>query len=211
MAGDLVYALAELGVRIGLEAGADAPVGGREGLAAVLAQVVAAGRDAEVDAIPSRTIVCMQSPPLPGCHLRACSWLLMPGTISQESPPSLLRKSDAGSTPHQKSFLPPPASSDQMLAQRPPVVLRKGRGRLRLLELLAEIGRDQDLHAEEGVAARGVVRGRRACRSRPRRRPRLLRRAPAVRTCTGLRRLGDKEALLGSDTENRRVPARSTS
>src|SRR5438309_11048719 len=58
----------------------------------------------------------MQRPPLPGCHLRACSWLLMPGTISQESPPSLLRKSDAGSTPHHRSFLLSPASSDQMLA-----------------------------------------------------------------------------------------------
>ena len=62
----------------------------------------------------------MHSPPLPGCHLRACSWLLMPGTISQESPPSRLRKSDAGSTPHHSSFLPSPASSDQMLASARP-------------------------------------------------------------------------------------------
>ena len=62
----------------------------------------------------------MQSPPFPGCHLRACSWLLMPGTISQESPPSLLRKSDAGSTPHHRSFLSSPASSDQMLASARP-------------------------------------------------------------------------------------------
>src|SRR5882724_12700409 len=44
----------------------------------------------------------------------------MPGTISQLSPPSLLRKSDAGSTPHQSSFLPSPASSDQMLARARP-------------------------------------------------------------------------------------------
>src|SRR3984893_14647277 len=65
---------------------------------------------------PSRMIVCRQSPPAPGCHLRACSWLLMPGTISHESPPSLLLNKDAGSTPHHSCFLPPPASSDQMLA-----------------------------------------------------------------------------------------------
>ena len=62
----------------------------------------------------------MHSPPLPGCHCRACSWLLMPGTISQESPPSLLRNSDAGSTPHHRSFLSSPDSSDQMLANARP-------------------------------------------------------------------------------------------
>src|SRR5215470_4414759 len=70
--------------------------------------------------LPSRMIVCMHSPPLPGDHLRACTWLLMPGTISQESPPSLLLKSAAGSTPHHKSFLSPPGSSDQMLASARP-------------------------------------------------------------------------------------------
>src|SRR5262245_11386726 len=70
--------------------------------------------------LPSRTIVCMHSPPPPGCHLRACSWLLMPSTISHESPPSRLRKRDAGSTPHHRSFLPLPTSSDQMLASARP-------------------------------------------------------------------------------------------
>src|SRR6266550_3623249 len=69
---------------------------------------------------PSRRIVCMQSPPLPGCHLRACSWLLMPGTSSQESPPSPLLNSAAGSTPHQSSFLLSPDSRDQMLASARP-------------------------------------------------------------------------------------------
>src|SRR5262245_34371144 len=44
----------------------------------------------------------------------------MPPTSSQESPASLLRKSDAGSTPHQRSFLSSPASSDQMLASARP-------------------------------------------------------------------------------------------
>src|SRR5579863_2487176 len=44
----------------------------------------------------------------------------MPGTISHESPPSWLVNKDAGSTPHHRSFLPPPASSDQMLASARP-------------------------------------------------------------------------------------------
>src|ERR1700682_1643903 len=44
----------------------------------------------------------------------------MPGTISHESPPSWLLNNDAGSTPHQRSFLPSPASSDQMLASARP-------------------------------------------------------------------------------------------
>src|SRR6202162_2603077 len=69
---------------------------------------------------PSRMIVCMQSPPLPGLHLRACSWLLMPGSISHESPPSRLLNKDAGSTPHHSSFLSPLASSDQMLTSARP-------------------------------------------------------------------------------------------
>jgi hypothetical protein len=62
----------------------------------------------------------MHSPPLPGCHWRACSWLLMPGTICQVSPPSWLRNNAAGSTPHQSSFLPSPGSSDQMFASARP-------------------------------------------------------------------------------------------
>src|SRR5437870_12669653 len=74
---------------------------------------------------PSRRIVCMQSPPLPGCHLRACSWLLMPATISQESPPSPLLNSEAGSTPHHSSFLSSPGSSDHMLASARPSSLGK--------------------------------------------------------------------------------------
>src|SRR5205809_7945032 len=44
----------------------------------------------------------------------------MPGTSSHESPPSWLLNKDAGSTPHHRSFLPPPASSPQMLASARP-------------------------------------------------------------------------------------------
>src|SRR5665213_1404998 len=47
----------------------------------------------------------------------------MPGTIAQESPPSSLLKSEAGSTPHRSSFLSflsPPGSSDQIFASARP-------------------------------------------------------------------------------------------
>src|SRR6266480_6795729 len=40
--------------------------------------------------------------------------------MSHESPPSRLLNKDAGSTPHHRSFLPPPASSDQILASARP-------------------------------------------------------------------------------------------
>src|SRR5262249_52437088 len=49
---DLVDALTELGIGIGCEAGADAFVGGPEGFATVLAQIVTPRRDAEVHAAP---------------------------------------------------------------------------------------------------------------------------------------------------------------
>src|SRR5438093_8271136 len=45
---DLVHALAELWIRIGREPGTDALIGRCERFATVLAQIVAAGRDAEV-------------------------------------------------------------------------------------------------------------------------------------------------------------------
>src|SRR5262245_25896789 len=51
VADHLVHALAELRIRIGLESRAHARVRGLEGDAAVLAQVVAAGRDAEMHAV----------------------------------------------------------------------------------------------------------------------------------------------------------------
>src|ERR1700688_1943298 len=40
--------------------------------------------------------------------------------MSHESPPSRLLNKDAGSAPHHRSFLPPPASSPQMLASARP-------------------------------------------------------------------------------------------
>src|SRR5438309_8728100 len=44
----------------------------------------------------------------------------MPGTRTHESPLSWLLNKDAGSTPHHRSFLPPPASSPQMLTSARP-------------------------------------------------------------------------------------------
>jgi hypothetical protein len=44
----------------------------------------------------------------------------MPSTISHESPPSWLRNSEAGSTPHHRSFFVSPCSSDQMLMSARP-------------------------------------------------------------------------------------------
>src|SRR5262245_54618252 len=70
--------------------------------------------------LPSRMMVCRHNPPAPGCHLRACSWLLMPDTISHESPPSSLLNNDAGSTPHHSSRLFGPGTSDQMLTSARP-------------------------------------------------------------------------------------------
>src|SRR5262245_57243412 len=81
-------------------------------------------------------IVCRHRPPAPGCHLRECSWLLMPGTISHVSPPSWLLKSEAGSTPHSSSFLPSPFSSDQMLASARPSSLENAGADFVSLKLL---------------------------------------------------------------------------
>ncbi len=67
----------------------------------------------------------MQSPPFPGCHFREWGWLLMPSTISQESPASPLRKREAGSIPAQISFRPGPGSRAQMLARARPSSLGK--------------------------------------------------------------------------------------
>ena len=83
------------------------------------------------------------------------------------------------------------------------VILREGGSRFRFLELLAEIGRTQDFHAEEGIAARGVEA---RCSARVdqsgvhghARSERPIQREAAP----GLRRLGDEQALLGANGEN---------
>src|SRR5207249_3530832 len=89
------------------------------------------------------------------------------------------------------------------VGERAAIVFReRGRG-LRLRERLAEVGRAQHLHPEEGIAARGVDR-RLAARVDHRRVDRHARtRRPAQRELApGLSRLRDEDALLGSDGEN---------
>src|SRR6478736_3278508 len=81
-------------------------------------------------------IVCMQRPPAPGCHFRACSWLLIPGTISHESPPSRLLNNEAGSTPQNNSFFLLPGSSDQILTSARPSSLGNAGADLVSLKLL---------------------------------------------------------------------------
>src|SRR5207253_3037654 len=87
--------------------------------------------------------------------------------------------------------------------QRAAVLLREGWRRLRLLELVAQIGREQDLHAEEGVAAGGIEARRAALVDQRRVDGHPWSERPAQREAApGLRRLGDEEALLGPDPEN---------
>ena len=89
------------------------------------------------------------------------------------------------------------------ISQRPAVFLGKGRGGFRLFELLAQVGRIENLHAEESVAAGGIDFCRIARVDQAgvdgdagAERPAQLERAAF------LARLGDEEALLGSDAEN---------
>src|SRR5262245_10428524 len=109
--------------------------------------------------LPSRTIVCMHSPPLPGCHLRACSWLLMPSTISQESPPSVLRNRDAGSTPHHRSFLLSPGSSDQMFASARPSSFGNAGADLVSLNLLPRSVDTRTFMPKKGLQLDAYMRG----------------------------------------------------
>src|SRR2546425_10668321 len=66
---DLVHALAELDEGIREEPGADTLVGGRECLAAILTQVVAAGRDAQVHPILVPEARVQAEPAVPGLPL----------------------------------------------------------------------------------------------------------------------------------------------
>src|SRR5688572_11324108 len=108
---------------------------------------------------PSRMIVCMQSPPFPGFHLRACSWLLMPGTISHESPPSWLLNKDAGSTPHHSSFLLLPASIDQILASARPSSLGNAGADFVSLKLLPRFVEVSTFMPKNGLQLEAYRRG----------------------------------------------------
>ena len=117
---DLMHALAELGIELRNESGADPLIGGSKRPAAVFAQVMPAGGDSEVDAVAVADDGVHAESAVARLPFCAWGWSLIPGTISHESPASPLRNRAAGSTPHQSSFLPAPASSAQMFASARP-------------------------------------------------------------------------------------------
>ena len=100
---DLVDALAELGVRVRVELGADAPVPGLPGHAAVVGPVGAArgsSRPSAASRIAGSTrTVWRQSPPPPGCHFARWGWFQRPSFSFQVLPASCDSKSAEGSTP----------------------------------------------------------------------------------------------------------------
>src|SRR5439155_12498481 len=152
VARDFVYALPELDERIGQETGADAPVGGRERPAAVLAQVVAAGRDAEMDTIPVAQDGVQAEPAVTGLPFArvfvvADARNQLPGIAAVAA---LEQRRGLHAAP---KFLSVVARFERPdIGERTPVLLRECGCRLRLFERFPEIGRAQDLHAEEGIA-----------------------------------------------------------
>src|SRR5262249_38118567 len=91
------------------------------------------------------------------------------------------------------------------VGEGPAVLLGKGGGGLGRLEPVAQVVRDEDLHAEESAAA-GSINARGAARideggidrdTRPEHE-----RPSQMETATVLGRFGDEEPLLGADTEN---------
>lgn len=148
--------------------------------------------------LPSRRIVCKQSPRLPGCRWRECSWLPMPATISHESPPSPLRKSDAGSTPHHKSFLSSPASSDQMFASARPLVFGNSGADFVSLNFLPRSVDTKTFMPKNALRLEANSRGdqRRVDGHTQPERP------TQFTTTMSLRGLGHEQTLLGSNTKD---------
>src|SRR5438067_4617535 len=161
--GDLVDALAVLRERVGREADADAFVRGSESPAAILAQIVSARRDTQVDAISvAQDGVQAES---------AVSWLPLARVLVVADPRHELPGVAAVAALEERGGLD---AAQQILLvasrlerpdvdERAPVVLGEGRRRGRLRAGLSQIGRAHDLHSEERAAARGVE-GRRAAR-----------------------------------------------
>src|SRR5262249_6529616 len=85
--------------------------------------------------------------------------LLMPGTISQESPLSLLLNSAAGSTPHHRSFLSAPASSDQMLARARPSSFGKAGADFVSLKLLPRSVERRTFIPKKALQLEAKIRG----------------------------------------------------
>src|SRR5262249_56178417 len=82
------------------------------------------------------------------------------------------------------------------VGERPAILLREGGGGLGLVELVAEVLRDEDLHAEESVAA-GSINARGAARidEGGLDRDAGAERAGQIETAAVLGRLGDEETL----------------
>ena len=92
------------------------------------------------------------------------------------------------------------------VGQRAAVVFGKGRSRLRLLERFPEVGRAQDLQAEEGIATRSV-NSRCAARVDQRgvNRHARTKRAAQREAAPGLRRLGHEQSFLGANAEQNTI------
>src|SRR5262249_53881619 len=123
---DLVHALAELGERVGQEAAADAAVGRSEAASAVVAEVVAAGRDAEMDALPVaqdgvQAEAAGARRPLARVLVIGDPRDLLPGVPAVAAPEQRGRL-DAGPD----LLLPGAALERPDVGQRPPVVLGEG-------------------------------------------------------------------------------------
>src|SRR5262249_50698674 len=202
-AGDLVDAVADLGIGVGAEAGADAVVGRLERLAAILAEVMAAGRDAEMDAVAVAQ---------DGVHAQTAvarvplARVLVVADAADHFPaiPAVGGAEERGRLDAAPEFLPGVARFQRPdVGERPAVLLGEGGGGLGLLELLAEVVRDEDLHAEESVAAGSInARGTARIDEGGIDRDAGAERAAQLETPAVPGRLGDEETLLGADTDN---------
>ncbi|MCI0460000.1 MAG: hypothetical protein L0Z62_23865 [Gemmataceae bacterium] len=203
---DLMHALAEFRERIGHEAGANTPVRCLKRLAAVLAQVVAAGRDAEVEAIAiAQDGVHAESAvtrvPLPSMFVVADPRNHLPGIATVAAVEEGRRLDSAREVLLVLAYFEGPD-----VGECPAVLLGEGRRRHGLLELLAQISRKQDLHAEERVAARGIQPRATALVDQRRVNSHPGAEGPAQReTAPRLRRLGDEESFLGPDTQKNAI------
>src|SRR5262249_34538566 len=156
MAGDLVDALAELGIRVGREAGADAVVGRLERLAAILAEVMAAGRDAEMDAVAVAQDGVHAQAAVAGVPFR-CVLVVADAADHFPALPAVGGAEERGRFDAAPELLLGVAHFQRPdVGERPAVLLGEGGGGLGLFELVAEVIRNEDLNAEESVAAGGI-------------------------------------------------------
>jgi hypothetical protein len=203
MAHDLVHALAELRIGVGLEAGPHTGVRGAERPPAVLAQVVAPGGDAEVHAVPVAEDRVQAQPA--GSRLPLARMLVVADAVHHLPRVAAVAAAEEGGGLHSapQLLLVVARREGPDVGESAAVPFGKlGRG-LRLLERLAEVGGAQDLHPEERVAARRV-HGRLAAGVDERGIDAHARRerAPELEAAAPRRRLGDEEALPGSDGED---------